>query len=235
MLTSQRLQKVEGADETYRWQSSRLSVTLGCALILLAGCTAQQTQPFADLRFIALDVALTSRPYADLAFPTTDPLEELPLGIRLVSLPSNDPSLGPVCSMVADETVEVRGGVTGALFDVREPDNVNNGDLQAALKRLPGGNPCNGIEITKLEIRLNQGLQIGVPTSSGTVRARSSNGDLWQGIDFQFKLDGVDLGFAPARSRATFKFTASRPSDNRTLLVRGTFRLPEFDFNPAFF
>ncbi len=91
-------------------------------------------------------------------------------------------------------TIEVRGGVTGALFDVREPDNVNNGDLQAALKRLPGGNPCNGIEITKLEIRLNQGLQIGVPTSSGTVRARSSNGDLWQGIDFQFRLDGVDHG-----------------------------------------
>ena len=214
--------------------SWRISVTLGCALIL-AACTTQQTQPFADLKFIALDVAVTSRAYADLAFQTGDPLEELPLGTRLLSLPRTDPGLGPVCSMVADETIEVRGGVTGALFDVREPDNVNNGDLQAALKRLPGGNPCNGVELTKLEVRLSQGLQIGVPTSNGTVRARSSNGDLWQGIDFQFKLDGVDLGYAPARSRATFKFTASRPSDDRTLLVRGTFRLPEFDFNPAFF
>ena len=216
-------------------KASRLSVTLGYALILLAGCTTQQTQPFADLKFIALDVAVTSRAYADLAFPTSNPLDELPLGTRLVSLPRNDPSLGPVCSMVADETIEVRPGVTGALFDLREPTNVNNGDLQAALKRLPGGNPCNGIEITKLEIRLNQGLQIGVPTSNGTVRVRSSNGDLWQGIDFQFKLDGVDLGYAPSRSRATFKFMASRPSDSSTLLVRGTFRLPEFDFNPAFF
>ena len=214
--------------------SWRFSVTVGSALIL-AACTTQQTQPFADLKFIALDVAVTSRAYADLAFPTSDPLEELPLGTRLLSLPRTDPGLGPVCSMVADETIEVRGGVTGALFDVREPDNVNNGDLQGALKRLPGGNPCNGIELTKLEIRLNQGLQIGVPTSNGTVRARSSNGDLWQGIDFQFKLDGVDRNYAPARSRATFKFTASRPSDGRTLLVKGTFRLPEFDFNPAFF
>ena len=216
-------------------KSSRLWITLASASILLAGCSTQQTQPFADLKFIALDVAVTSRAYADLAFPTSDPLEELPLGTRLVSLPRNDPSLGPVCSMVADETVEVRGGVVGALFDIREPDNVDNGDLQAALKRLPGGNPCNGIEITKLEIRLNQGLRIGVPTSNGTIRARSSNGDLWQAVNFQFKLDGVDLGFAPARSRATFKFMASRPSDGNTLLVRGTFRLPEFDFNPAFF
>ena len=216
-------------------KSWRFSVGLGYAFILLAGCTTQQTQPFADLRFIALDVALTSRAYADLAFPTSDPLEELPLGTRLASLPRNDPSLGPVCSMVADSTIEVRPGVTGALFDLREPDNVNNGDLQAALIRLPGGNPCNVIEITKLEIRLNQGLQVGIPTSNGTVRARSSNGDLWQGINFQFRLDGVDLGYAPSRSRGTFKFMASRPSDTTTLLVRGTFRLPEYDFNPAFF
>jgi hypothetical protein len=217
-------------------QPWHFSLALGCALILAAGCTTQQTQPFADLRFITLDVALTSRAYANLAFPTTDPLDELPLGTRLSSLPRTDPGLGPVCSMVADDTIQVRSGVTGALFDLREPNNPDNGDLQAALKRLPGGNPCNGVEIDRLEIRLSPGLRIGVPTSSGTARARSSNGDMWQVIDFQFKLDGVDLGFAPSRSRATFKFMATRPSDSSTaLLVRGTFRLPEYDFNPSFF
>ncbi len=155
--------------------------------------------------------------YADLAFPTSDPLEELPLGNRLASLPRNDPSLGPVCSMVADETVEVRGGLVGALFDVSEPVNVNNGDLQAALKRLPGGNPCNGIEIMKLEIRLQARLaevtsQLLKPNAQ---RVRSSNSDPFQAIDFQFKLVGVDVGYSPARSQAIFKFMASESSDSR--------------------
>ena len=118
-------------------KASCFSVTLGYVLILLAGCTTQQTQPFADLKFIALDVAVTSRAYADLAFQTSDPLDELPLGTRLSRLPRNDPGLGPVCSMVADETIEVRPGVTGALFDLREPSNVNNGDVQAALSVCP--------------------------------------------------------------------------------------------------
>ena len=204
-------------------------VGIATVLVAMVGCS---TQSRVDPQFILISAAVTTREFADLAFPATNPLED---SSRLAAA-----SLGQTCSVAGDHTVQVRSGVSAGLFDLREPDNVNNGTLQAALKRVDGSTErCSSeAEIVKIQIDLARGLEIRVPTSSADIRVLTADGAVWEAgsAQSQFILERVDLSLAP--SRAALRRSSSwrtRRGTPRVLLVSGSFRLPEHDSNPAFF
>lgn len=203
-------------------------VGIATTLVAMVGCS---TPSGVDPQFILISAAVTTREFADLAFPATNPLED---GGALTAS-----SLGQRCSVAGDTTVEIRTGVRTGLFDLREPDNVNNATLQAALKRVDGSTePCNSeAQIVKIQIELLRGLEIRVPTSNADIRVQTADGAVWEAgsAQSQFILERVDLSLAPSRSSATFKFVATRRGTPRVLLVTGSFRLPEHDSSRAFF
>jgi len=198
------------------------------ALTAISGCSTQQR---VDAQFILISAAVTTREFADLAFPATNPLEE---STRVAAA-----NLAQSCSVAGNNQIEVSPGVRTGLFDLREPDNVNNGTLQAVLRRVDGSTePCNSeAEIVKIQIELLRGLEVRVPTSNADIRVQTADGAVWEAgsAQSQFILERVDLSFAPSRSSATFKFVATRRGTPRVLLVSGSFRLPEHDSSRAFF
>ena len=193
----------------------------------------------------ALMVGCASRPRDVVLLNSGAPLMPItrPEADRLARAIYNTPNMfdhgllrgNQVCTRGMNTTVRIRSA-SGGLFDVREPNNVDSGNFQAALTGT-GGPPC-GHAVTKIDIELPRGLRVGRP-SGGVARLLTADGAVWtsDGNLFNFVLENVDTSVYPARSRGVFKFAArptSMPRDIRMMFVEGSFNLREFDFDPSF-
>lgn len=151
---------------------------------------------------------------------------EIHNGVR----PFQDPSLGAhPCTWRMDGTVRLRGNVNGGLFDVREPNQVDNATLQAVMTHASGSGPIN---VEKIEIQLGRGLRVGQEIrTTNNVGVIHGTGGKWSstGQYFRFHLEDVNTRVSPARCRGRFEFVARRAGDVRLLLIEGSFNLREFD------